>query len=49
MLKDLYANNKPFKEYIDRFSKQYGLTIEEAFKHKIVQDVAEMYKNKKES
>lgn len=32
-----------FEEYVERFSKQHGLTSKEAVKHKMVQEVKACY------
>ena len=41
---DFYYRNADFKTYVDRYCKQYGLTVDEALEHEIVKSVAEQYK-----
>ena len=46
-IKALYASNKDFREYVDKYANCYQqggkLTISEALRHKIVKDVAKHY------
>lgn len=44
---ELYNNNADFKRYVDRYCKQYGLTVDEALEHELVKQVAEQYREKK--
>lgn len=37
----------PFKEYLERFCEEYGLTQDEAKQLKIVQMIEESYKKRK--
>lgn len=41
--KEIYQNNKEFKEYMDRYLRKNNITLEEALQHKIIQDIAEYY------
>ena len=43
-MKDYYNTNEDFKEYVERYSKKHRCTVEEALKHKVVEDVYEHYK-----
>ena len=40
-LKELYETNEDFRGYVDRFAKQNGISVEEAFSHAIVKCYAE--------
>lgn len=44
-VKELYENNKDFKEYVDRFiRKNPECSVDEAIKHKIIrEDIAKYY------
>ena len=39
----IYKNNTKFREYVDRYCSRNGKSKEEAFKHKIVQEIAKEY------
>ena len=41
---DFYDRNTDFKRYVDRYCKQYGLTVDEALEHEIVKNVAAQYR-----
>ena len=43
-MKDFYNSNTDFKEYVERYCKKHKCTVEEALKHKVVEDVCEHYK-----
>lgn len=40
---NLYNTNADFKQYVDRYCKQYKVTADEALKHLIVQGVGDAY------
>lgn len=42
-----YENNPDFKEYVDRYARDHKISVEEALKHKLVQEVRECYKEKR--
>ena len=42
-MSELYANNKGFKEYVDRYCNMYSFSIEQALQHAIVKHVADYY------
>lgn len=47
-LNKLYEDNEDFKNYIDKFCKEYGISKEKAFTHKvIIEDIATMYAKQK--
>lgn len=46
---DFYYRNADFKTYVDRYCKQYGLTVDEALKHELVKQVAAQYREKEET
>ena len=48
-MREFYDRNADFKRYVDRYCKQYGLTVDEALEHEIVKSVAEQYREKEES
>ena len=39
----LYEENADFKLYVDRYMKTYGVSLETALCHKLVQEVGNMY------
>lgn len=43
MLEDEYKNNTDFREYVDRYCKCYGITVEKALTHELVRQVGLMY------
>lgn len=45
-MNELYNTNADFKHYVDRYCKQYGVTVDEALEHELVKSVAEQYKEK---
>ena len=42
-MKEFYDNNKDFKDYVDKYCKQYGITVKEALTHEIVRQVYLFY------
>ena len=38
-MKEYYLKNENFKNYVDKCCKSSGITAEEAFTHKVVQEV----------
>lgn len=40
-MEELYRTNKDFKEYVDRYCRDYGLCVAEALKHRLVIEYAE--------
>ena len=47
-IRALYAANKDFREYVDKYRTKYqqggGISLKEALTHLIVHEVAEQYK-----
>lgn len=41
---DLYKTNQDFRDYVDRYSKKHDISKYEAMSHKLVQGVAEYYR-----
>lgn len=41
---ETYNNNKNFRQYVNKYCKEYGKTPEKAVQDKIVQEVEEQYK-----
>ena len=39
----LYEENEDFKRSVDRYCKMYGLTVDEALKHVLVQEIGKQY------
>ena len=48
-MRKFYDRNADFKTYVDRYCKQYGLTVDEALEHEIVKRVAAQYREKEET
>ena len=48
-MREFYNRNADFKMYVDRYCKQYGLTVDEALDHEIVKQVAAQYREKEET
>lgn len=46
---DFYDRNADFKTYVDRYCKQYRLTVDEALEHDLVKQVAAQYREKEET
>ena len=48
--RSLYHENKDFHDYVDRYCKKYvegkSISLEEAFNHILVKEVAEFYTTK---
>lgn len=47
-LKEMYENNADFRRYVDRHTRQYEVSTEEALKHALVRNYAEYLENGKE-
>lgn len=51
--KDLYDENKDFKQYVNRYAKKYNegksISVNEALDHELVKQVAEQYREKEEA
>ena len=45
-MREFYNHNEDFKMYVDRYCKQYGLTVDEALEHETVKQVAEQEREK---
>lgn len=45
---DLYNSNKDFRDYVERYSKKHDISKYEAMSHKLVQGVAEYYRELEE-
>lgn len=43
MLHNEYKYNKRFRDYVDKYCKTYGCTVEEALEHEIVKQVCKYY------
>ena len=43
---DLYNKSEDFKEYVDKYSTKHKILVQEALTHKLVQEVAQMYKER---
>ena len=41
---ETYNNNKNFRQYVNKYCKEYGLTVAEALQHSIVREVEEQHK-----
>ena len=41
-----YNNNKEFKTYVDKYCKKHGVSVETAFTHRLIKEVAEQYGKK---
>ena len=37
---DFYNSNKDFKEYVDKYCKKQGISVEEDIKKKLIEEVA---------
>lgn len=48
-MQDLYENNNDFKRYVDRYCRTYGLSVEEALEHNLVQEVGKQYQEPEEN
>lgn len=48
-MQELYENNKDFKRYVDLYCRRYDLSVEDALKHKVVQDVGRYYQEEAEA
>lgn len=48
-MREFYDRNADFKMYVDRYCKQYGLTVDEALEHELVKHVAAQYMEKEET
>ena len=46
-MENFYFENNDFREYVDKFCKQYGLTKEEALAQEIIRQVYLHYKEVK--
>lgn len=52
-MRDFYNTNKDFRDYVDRYCKNYvegrSITVEEALEHAVVRQVVEQYREQEES
>ena len=48
-MRKFYNTNADFKRYVDRYCKQYGLTVDEALEHELVKSVAVQYREEEEA
>lgn len=39
MMQDEYMNNSRFRDYVDKYCKTYGYTVDEALTHELVRQV----------
>ena len=42
-MSEAYRINTDFREYVDRYCKTYGITVDEALTHELVRQVGLMY------
>lgn len=47
-MKDLYNNNKPFKDYVDRYMRNKDVTLEEVLSYEQTRLMAEHYRELEE-
>ena len=40
---ETYNNNKNFRQYVDKYCKEYGLTVAEALQHSIVREMEKQH------
>ena len=40
---ETYNNNKNFRQYVDKYCKEYELTVAEALQHSVVQEVEKQH------
>ena len=45
-MKEFYNSNADFKDYVDKYCKKHGYTVEETLEHALVKDVYEYYKKR---
>lgn len=43
-MEEFYNTNETFKRYVDKYAGLYGITVEEALKHKIIHNYCEYLK-----
>lgn len=48
-MREFYNSNADFKRYVDRYCKQYGVTVDEALEHELVKQVAAQYREKEKT
>lgn len=46
--KEFYDRNRDFRRYVDRYAKQNRVSVDEALKHKLVQNAGMQYKELEE-
>lgn len=42
-MKEFYDNNMDFRNYVDKYCRMYGYTLEEALEHELVKEVYKYY------
>ncbi len=42
-MKELYKNNKDFREYVDRYMRGKDVKLEDVLEEKLVREVGKMY------
>lgn len=45
-MEELYRQSQEFREYVDKYRNDYGLTVQEALGHALVREVAGYYRRK---
>lgn len=43
MIRNEYVHNKKFRDYVDKYAKNHGITVDEALEHDLVRQVFLMY------
>ncbi len=43
MIRNEYRYNKRFREYVDKYCKKHGCTVEEALQHELIKQVYRHY------
>lgn len=39
MIRNEYVHNKKFRDYVDKYAKNHGITVDEALEHELVWQV----------
>lgn len=47
-MRKFYNSNKDFKDYVDKYCRTYGLTVDEALTHALVKEVKDYYEKRGE-
>lgn len=43
MIRNEYVHNKKFRDYVDKYARNHGITVDEALEHELIRQAFLMY------